>query len=465
MNKLFKKSFRMFLLTLVILTMLTGVVFGAPVQENIDAVFNSVNISVEDQKLHTDNILHDGTTYAPLRAVSEILGKEVDWDENTNTASINDSESTQSNLPVDQSQKFESDLEKNINVTYNAVNIEVNNDKVDTDNILYKGTTYVPLRAVSEMLGKLVGWDSATNTASIDAAGDLKAHFLDIGQGDSIFIELPNEENVLIDGGTRSNGDIVLNYLDKHDVDSIDYLIATHPHEDHIGGLVEVINEYDIGDIYMPDVTHTTKAFENLLLAIDNNGYKINKASAGNELVESKDLDLYILAPEDKYKASNLNNHSVVLKLDYKDNSFIFTGDAERESENQMLNMGYDLDADLLKIGHHGSDTSTTSSFLKKVDPDYAIISCGLNNMYGHPNNSVLNKLKANDVEVFRTDLDGTIVANSNGKTISFTMSKDSKTNQVTKPKPKPKKEDTQAVDEVSEEVFITNLSSRKPHP
>lgn len=112
MNKLFKKSFRMFLLTLVILTMLTGVVFGAPVQENIDAVFNSVNISVEDQKLHTDNILHDGTTYAPLRAVSEILGKEVDWDENTNTASINDSESTQSNLPVDQSQKFESDLEK-----------------------------------------------------------------------------------------------------------------------------------------------------------------------------------------------------------------------------------------------------------------------------------------------------------------------------------------------------------------
>lgn len=348
--KLTKRTFRSLILTLIILTMITGVVLGASVKDTIDVVYNSVNIRVNGEEVSTDNILYEGTTYVPLRAISEMLDKEVTWDGDTNTASINDTKA-----------------------------------KKHTET--------------------------------------LKVHYIDVGQGDSIFVELPNKENILIDGATKSNGDKVLDYLEQREVEKIDYLVATHPHEDHIGGLAEVINNYNIGEIYMPEVTHTTKTFANLLLTIKNNGYKINKAIADNMILESEDLDLKILVPEKNYNDKNLNNHSVVLKLNYMDNSFIFTGDAEKESEIQMINMNYDLNADVLKAGHHGSNTSSSDSFLDKVNPQYVVITCGLNNRYNHPDSALIHNLEKRDIKVFRTDLHGTIVVESDGKKISFKTS------------------------------------------
>jgi len=264
------------------------------------------------------------------------------------------------------------------------------------------------------------GHEEETSTEVDEIEGILKVHYIDIGQGDSIFIELPNGEKALIDGGPRSSEETLLNYLDEQGVERIDYLVATHPHEDHIGGLDGVINNYDIGKIYMPDVVHTTKTFENLLLAIQDKGYKITRAMAGDTIVDMEGLGLYILAPEEDADWEDLNNYSVVVRLEYKNNSFLFTGDAEKDSEDIMISKGYDLKAEVLKVGHHGSTTSTTDEFLDRVDPKYAIISCGADNKYGHPHKEILAKLEEKNIEIYRTDIDGTIVVKSDGKSISF---------------------------------------------
>lgn len=247
----------------------------------------------------------------------------------------------------------------------------------------------------------------------------LKVHFINVGQGDSTFIELPNGKNVLIDGGTRSNGQTVLEYLNDLKVETIDYLIATHPHEDHIGGLVNVVKEYNIGKIYMPDKAHTTIVFEDLLLAIQEKGYSIKKAQAGDVLFEEEGLSMKILAPSGM-SGSNLNNYSVANRLVFRDTAFVFTGDAEQKSEKDMVESGYDLEADVLKIGHHGGDTSSISSFLSAVNPDYGVISVGENNQYGHPHANVMNRLADHGIRTFRTDQDGTIIASSDGETIEF---------------------------------------------
>ena len=250
-------------------------------------------------------------------------------------------------------------------------------------------------------------------------AGKLKIHYINVGQGDSTFIELPNGENVLIDGATRSNGQTVLDYLDELKVEEIDYVIATHPHEDHIGGLVNVIKNYDIGKIYMPEKQHTTIVFEDLLLAIQEKGLSINKAKAGEMLFEEDGLSMNILAPSG-ITGNNLNDYSVANRLVFGDTSFVFTGDAEKKSEKHMVESGYNLEADVLKIGHHGGDTSSINSFLTKVDADYGIISAGKDNQYGHPHPNVMNRLADHGVETFRTDEDGTIIVSSDGQNIEF---------------------------------------------
>lgn len=250
---------------------------------------------------------------------------------------------------------------------------------------------------------------------------EMKVHYLDVGQGDSTLIELPNDEVVLIDAGIKSQGETkVANYLDDLGIQHIDYLIGTHPHNDHIGGMTHIVQNYSIGKIYMPKISHTTNAYRNLLEAIAAKGYQISNPMLGSYIVKEKNLTMNILAPDPNITSSNLNEHSIANRLVYGGTSFIFTGDAEKISEETMVASGLDLSADVLKVGHHGGNTSSLHPFLEKVGAQYAVVSAGLNNQYNHPHPDVLSRLAHHGMTVYRTDQDGTVIASSNGQTIWF---------------------------------------------
>ena len=242
----------------------------------------------------------------------------------------------------------------------------------------------------------------------------LIAHFIDVGQGDSSFIELPNGDTMLIDAGISSSGDDIIEYIEDLGYQDIDYVVATHPHADHIGGMAEVIDAFEIGSIYMPKAVSTSKTYENLLETIQDKGLSIHTGRAGVEVLNTDDLTILMFAPvQEEY--SNLNNYSIVLKITYGDTSFLYTGDAE-DSLDEITG---DIKADVLKVGHHGSDTSTTSDFLARVNPSYAVISVGEGNSYGHPALSTIELLEGYTSNIYRTDLNGTVVISSDGVNIN----------------------------------------------
>lgn len=248
-------------------------------------------------------------------------------------------------------------------------------------------------------------------------ADELAVHFLDVGQGDSILIQFPNDSVMLIDAGPDRSGAPVISYLKQQGIKKIDYLVATHPHADHIGGMAAVIKEFDISKVYMPKVTHTTKTFEDMLLSIRKKGLKITPARAGLNIIEQDGLQATFTAPcSSGY--DGLNNYSAVVKIRYGSTSFLLTGDAEDLSEKEMLASGADLQADVLKVGHHGSSRSTTPAFLKSVSPEYAVILVGAANDYGHPHQETLDNLADAGVMVHRTDQEGTIIFVSDGLSV-----------------------------------------------
>jgi len=248
----------------------------------------------------------------------------------------------------------------------------------------------------------------------------IEVHFLDVGQADSILIKTPDGKSMLIDAGNNADGQAVVSYIKSQDISKIDILVGSHPHEDHIGGMDNVINSFDIGQIYMPRISHTTQTYEDVLTAIKNKGLKVTAPTAGTSF-NIGEAKCTILAPTSE-KYDDINNYSIVIRLQYGNTSFLFAGDAEEISEREMINKGFDLSADVLKIGHHGSSSSTSPDFLKKVSPKYAVISVGPENDYGHPSAEVMNRLKNANIPVYRTDESGIVICTSDGESIKFNV-------------------------------------------
>lgn len=248
----------------------------------------------------------------------------------------------------------------------------------------------------------------------------LKVHYLDVGQGDSIFIELPNNETMLIDAAESYQSENIINYLKNLNYQKIDYVIGTHPHTDHIGGLKDIINTFEIEKIYMPKVVSTTKTYESLLMAIKDKNLKINTAKAGTSIIDTNALKINILAPNNS-TYTELNNYSVVTKITYGTTKFLFMGDAEKLSENEIKE---NVSADVIKIGHHGSNTSSSIDFIKKVNAKYGIISVGLNNIYNLPKEETITNWENSGTKIYLTSTNGTIRASSDGTNIKIESEK-----------------------------------------
>ncbi len=298
-----------------------------------------------------------------------------------------------------------------------------------------------------------------SSSHSVDINKSMYVHYIDVGQGDATFIEFPNGETMLIDAGEKEYGKKVSNYIATSGYSRVDYVVATHPHTDHIGGMREVIESFDIGKIYMPNVVHDGATYEQLLLAIQEKGLKIKAAQAGDSFSVGA-VSVNILSPVSE-SYDNLNNYSVVMKMVYGEISFLFMGDAEASVEKEIE---ADVSANVLKVGHHGSSTSSSIEFIKRVDPDVAIISVGEENSYGHPHEETIEAFEEYGTKIMRTDKVSTIMLSTNGEKVLSSIgiladaADDDKKHKVDHDN------DGYADDETYDYKYVLNTNSKKIH-
>ncbi len=254
---------------------------------------------------------------------------------------------------------------------------------------------------------------------------DLQVHYIDMGQADSILVRVPADNgmlNMLIDAGTSKGygADVLTGYLEDLGILSLDYFVITHPDGDHILAADEVIEQFEVKKFIMTDYEKSTSSWERVLTALDKHDIDTDIITKAGDTYHMGEASFKILGPVDSSDTEDVNNASIVLRLVYGETSFLFTGDAEGSSEEQMLAKfpASDFRADVLKIGHHGARKGTTEAFLKAVDPSLAVILCGKDNDYGHPTSAVLDRLTAANVEILRTDLEGTIIIGSDKKEV-----------------------------------------------
>lgn len=291
--------------------------------------------------------------------------------------------------------------------------------------------------------------------AELPAGSTFEVHYIDVGQGDCSLV-LCDGYAMLIDGGEASESSKVFAYLKQHGVSHLDYMIASHAHSDHIGGLSGALNYATVDTAFCPVTDYDSKTFDSMVKYLDKQGVGITVPSAGDEFMLGS-AHVQILGPQKYYDEPN--DTSIVLKVTYGETSFLFTGDAERTAEADILDAGYNLSSTVLKVGHHGSDTSTSYPFLREIMPEYAVIQVGKDNSYGHPTEDTLSRLRDADVKVYRNDLQGDIVCSSDGKVVTFTTAKNEsvQTNPTVVVTP-----DVDEPDDAGE--YIGNKNSKKFH-
>ncbi len=296
------------------------------------------------------------------------------------------------------------------------------------------------------------------DAAIVSASGILKVHFLDVGQGDSTFLELPDGKTMLVDAGESSEAGVVVGYIQSLGYSSIDYVVATHPHADHIGGLPGVFSSFQVNEVWAPRVSHTTATYEAFLDSVAAEGLTINTAFAGSNIYSANGCTLDILSPKASSYA-DLNDWSVIIKAVFGDNEVLLTGDAG----SSVITASNPGEVDILKVGHHGSDTSTNAQLIALLAPTYSVISCGAGNSYGHPTDIVLSALSA--TTVLRTDVDGTVAASLDGVNITWETGITAPRASVVTPDQTPEPEPAPAPAEISGsgamEVYITETGAK----
>ena len=288
----------------------------------------------------------------------------------------------------------------------------------------FKHKGYKALKIILTISAIIISISFLTQNNNVNYENKMIIHYIDVGQGDCILIQV-NNKNLLIDSGPSSNRKDLLNYLEKLNIKKFDYIIATHHHEDHIGNMDTIIKRYDIGSFYSPKVITSSTTFENMISALVDKNLKINVLKKGVKGIDlGKNTEIEVFSPLENISSDNLNDYSPIIKITFFNNSFLFTGDAEISTEDTVLSQNNNLNCDILKVGHHGSSTSTSTDFLISTNPSVAIISVGKNNPYGHPTSETLSLLNSYNIRTIRTDINGTVIAISDGKNINISTVK-----------------------------------------
>ena len=294
----------------------------------------------------------------------------------------------------------------------------------------------------------------AQEKAVQQTGGELTVYFLDVGQADAAVL-LCDGAVMMIDGGNSADSDFIYAWLKQHDIDHIDTMVCTHAHEDHVGGLSGALNYASVDAAYAPVQEAQTRVFESFVYYLDQQEVSITVPEAGDTF-DLGSAQVEILGPVEEY--SDTNDTSLVLRVTYGQTSFLFTGDMETTAEEDLLDAYWDLSANVLKVAHHGSDTSSGMEFLQAVDPDYAVISVGADNDYGHPSPEVLERLDGLGLPVYRTDELGTICCVSDGETVNFAFEKNAPSRPDAAPEPAPVPEQEES------ETYIGNINTKKFH-
>ena len=277
--------------------------------------------------------------------------------------------------------------------------------------------------------------------------GSFEVHFIDVGQADAALV-VCDGHYMLIDGGNAEDSDLVYSYLERHGAKNLDYMVASHAHEDHIGGLSGALNYAKVETALCPVTEYSSKVFQDMVKYLEQQGKSLTVPAPGDKF-NLGSARVEILGPVQEY--DDTNDTSIVLRIDYGETSFLFTGDMETGAEKDLLDSGADVGATVLKAGHHGSDTSTGYQFLREVSPKYTVISVGEGNKYGHPSDEVLSRFRDAGTEVYRTDMQGHIIVESDGKTVTFRTEKEADT--ATNPTGGPKVQ-----------IYVGNAGTEKFH-